>query len=384
MKNRLVNMNMPYNWDFIQDNIPPKKLADLRRRFMEEWLSGNYTKEEMIERYRMSERTFRDTIKRYADARELDDYKDEPRSPKNSHRKFTDEEYQEVIRTFDRTRENVKSRFLGFIEDMHADKRNLSPPKLKAQKKKIWDVRPGVRKIKAILDELWAAAEKAKTISKSYVHDLLKKFEKYPEKVKKEQPMEFVRPFHPGKCFSIDTATCYIGDKTQVYFQPVFDEFNSELIALVGGTENDHNLTLKTLDDLCRLFPEAGFQVRSDGGKEFNNSDVTAVHEKKGISWIKTSKPWDNPFAERGIRTIKYEYLNQVWIGNLCDFKTLSEVIKLHYNEYRPHQSFDNKTPVQVRIEAIKQKQKYLHPKKMENWNASYWTMPGRTNTAVC
>jgi transposase InsO family protein len=87
------------------------------------------------------------------------------------------------------------------------------------------------------------------------------------------------------------------------------------------------------------------------------------VNEKKGISWIKTSKPWDNPFAERGIRTIKYENLNQVWIRNLCDFKTFFKVIKLHYNEYRPHQSFDNKTPVQVRIEANKQ-QKYLHPNR--------------------
>jgi hypothetical protein len=146
-------------------------------------------------------------------------------------------------------------------------------------------VRPGVRKIKAILDELWASAKKAKTISKSYVYDLLKKFEKYPEEVKNEEPKEFARPLQPGKCFCIDTATCYIGDKTQVYFQPVFDEFNSELIALVGG-------------------------------------------------------------AERGIRTIKYDYLNQVWIGNLSDFNMLSEVIKLHYNEYRPHQSFDNKTPL--------------------------------------
>jgi hypothetical protein len=71
---------------------------------MEEWRSGNYMKEEMIERYRMSERTFRETIKRYPYTRKLDDYKDESRSPKNPHRKFTDEEYQEVIRTFDRTR----------------------------------------------------------------------------------------------------------------------------------------------------------------------------------------------------------------------------------------------------------------------------------------
>jgi hypothetical protein len=29
-------MDLPYNWDFIQNNIPPEKLAELRRRFMEE------------------------------------------------------------------------------------------------------------------------------------------------------------------------------------------------------------------------------------------------------------------------------------------------------------------------------------------------------------
>jgi len=49
------------------------------------------------------------------------------------------------------------------MEDMYADKKNLSPPKLKAQKKKIWDARPGVRKIKAILDELWASAGRPST-----------------------------------------------------------------------------------------------------------------------------------------------------------------------------------------------------------------------------
>ncbi len=376
-------MDLPYNWDFIQDNIPSEKLAKLRRRFMEEWHSGNYTKEKMIERYRMSERTFRDMIKKYANAKELDDYKDEPRSPKNPHRKFTDEEYQEVVRTFDSTRKEVNARFSSFIENMHTDKRNLSPPKLKAQKKKIWDVRPGVRKIKAILDNLWASVEKAKTISKSYVYDILNKFEKYPEGAKKEKPKEFARPLQPGKCFSIDTATCFIGDKTQIYFQPVFDEFNSELVALVGGIDKDHNLTLKALEELCCIYPKAGFQIRSDGGREFNNSDVITINEKKGISWIKVSKPWDNPFAERGIRTIKYEYLNQVWIGNLSDFKILAEVIKLHYNQYRSHQSFDNKTPMEVRIEAADEKQ-YLQPRKLEKWNAFSWAIPGRTNPAAC
>ena len=64
-------MDFPYNWDFIQNNISPEKLAELRRRFVEEWRSGRYTKKQMMERYRMSERTFRNTIKKYVDAKEL-------------------------------------------------------------------------------------------------------------------------------------------------------------------------------------------------------------------------------------------------------------------------------------------------------------------------
>jgi len=65
-------MDIPYNWDFIQNNIPPEKLAELRKRFMEEWRSGKYTKKQMMERYPMSERTFRNMIKRYADSKEED------------------------------------------------------------------------------------------------------------------------------------------------------------------------------------------------------------------------------------------------------------------------------------------------------------------------
>jgi hypothetical protein len=78
---------------------------------MEEWRSGKYTKEKMLERYRMSERTFYTMIKKYADAKEIDDYKEESRTPKNPPRKFTDEEYDDVLKTFDDTREGVNARF---------------------------------------------------------------------------------------------------------------------------------------------------------------------------------------------------------------------------------------------------------------------------------
>ena len=115
----------------------------------------------------MSERTFWYTIKRDADAKELDDYKDQSRAPKNSHRKFTDDEYNDIVETFDATRKELSKRIANFEEDMGAAGRNLSLPKLNAQKKKICDVRPSIRKIKAIVEKSWASVKNTKTIGKS-------------------------------------------------------------------------------------------------------------------------------------------------------------------------------------------------------------------------
>jgi transposase InsO family protein len=198
-------MDLPYNWDFIQSNIPSEKLAELRRRFMEEWRSGRYTKREMMERY------------------------------------------NDVVETFDSTREEHKGRFDNFVEDMRATE--------------------------------------------------------------------------PGNCFCIDTGACFIGDKTQIQFPPVFDEFNSELVVLVAGMSCDYTLSLKALEELCRLYQDRELAIGSDGGKEFDNHEVKDFFVKKGISWIKISNPWNNPYAERGIRTIKHEYVNQVWIGNFSEFE---------------------------------------------------------------
>jgi hypothetical protein len=43
-KNRRESkVSLPFDWDFLQDNLPQEKLAELRRRFMEVWRSGEYT-----------------------------------------------------------------------------------------------------------------------------------------------------------------------------------------------------------------------------------------------------------------------------------------------------------------------------------------------------
>jgi len=62
--------------------------------------------------------------------------------------------------------------------------------------------------------------------------------------------------------------------------------------------------------------------------------------------------------------------------------KALEEIIKLHYNERRPHQSFDNKTPADVRTAATGNNKEYSPP--TENWRngmlsiALYWVEQNR------
>ncbi len=70
-------------------------------------------------------------MKRYADAKDVDDYKNSPRPPNDPYRKFANDDYKDV------TRKEQNTRFANFEEDMRAAGRNLSTSKLNAQKKKI-------------------------------------------------------------------------------------------------------------------------------------------------------------------------------------------------------------------------------------------------------
>jgi hypothetical protein len=115
------------------------------------------------------------------------------------------------------------------------------------------------------------------------------------------------------------------------------------------------------------------------------NSTINDVNDfffdKNSISWTKVSKSWGNPFAERGIRTLKHEYLNQVWIGNYSECEKLCEIIKSDYNECRLHQSFDNKTPAEIRIAA--KGGKHEIPRRIEKWDTLFRSVLGRSGTAI-
>lgn len=83
-------------WKDVQRHFPPEEVARLRREFMEAHRAGA-SKAELTEKYHMSEKTYYNTLHRYEDALELEDYVDRPKAPKGPHRKLSDRDIEILV-----------------------------------------------------------------------------------------------------------------------------------------------------------------------------------------------------------------------------------------------------------------------------------------------
>ncbi len=86
-----------------------------------------------------------------------------------------------------------------------------------------------------------------------------------------------------------------------------------------------------------------------DNDKVFVSKDVQRFLVKMGITPKRISKksPWQNPYAERVIGTLRYECLNYMIPFNAQHLQwILDEYITKYYNPQRPHQGLGGQTPI--------------------------------------
>ena len=78
-------------------------------------------------------------------------------------------------------------------------------------------------------------------------------------------------------------------------------------------------------------------------------SGVRAFLDIGGIEEVRTAyrSPWQNPFVERFIGTLRRELLNHVIVLSLSHVERLLQAfIKEYYHVARPHQGMDGGTPM--------------------------------------
>ena len=89
--------------------------------------------------------------------------------------------------------------------------------------------------------------------------------------------------------------------------------------------------------------------IRTDNGPEFISKEFQLWLKQMGIEWIRIEKgkPQQNCFVERFNKTVREDLFNAHLFYSLADANEKAEQFRYEYNHLRPHESLNNKTPIE-------------------------------------
>lgn len=161
---------------------------------------------------------------------------------------------------------------------------------------------------------------------------------------------------HPNHVWSYD----FVEDRTEnggkLRMLVVMDEYTRESLAIRVGRSTSAGEVIDTLEwlFLTRGVPE---HVRSDNGPEFVARAVQEWLETNGCKtiYIKPGSPWENPYIESFIGTLRDECLNREVFTSIREARTLVESWRCEYNGLRPHSSLAYLTPTEFATRATQE-----------------------------
>ena len=163
---------------------------------------------------------------------------------------------------------------------------------------------------------------------------------------RERQPL--VVPQRPDEVWSGDfmSDALYGGRRFRTF--NVIDDYNREGVAI----EIDTSITSRRLVRVFeQLKAERGLPaiLRVDNGPEFLGEAFTEWAQENGmfIQYIQPGKPNQNAFIERFNRTYREEVLDVYLFSNLSEVREITHSWLIEYNEDRPHDSLDGRTPAE-------------------------------------
>lgn len=154
---------------------------------------------------------------------------------------------------------------------------------------------------------------------------------------------------HPNQAWGIDFTYIPMPGGF-MYLVAIIDWYSRYIIAWKLSNSMDISFCLEVAKEaLITAIPEI---MNSDQGSQFTSAQFIHLFENQGvrISWDGVGRAIDNIFIERFWRSIKYEeiYMKSYSSGKEA-FQGIEEYI-MWYNNKRPHQSLENKSPRDIFI----------------------------------
>lgn len=158
------------------------------------------------------------------------------------------------------------------------------------------------------------------------------------------------RAEYPNHVWSYDFTEDRTERGQRVRVLSVMDEYTRECLMVYAAKSIGSK---RVIDILSWLFSTRGVpqHLRSDNGPEFIAHRVQKWLSDQGSQtlYITPGSPWENPFIERFIGTLKAECLARYLFDRVSEAQTMLDHWIDEYNRFRPHSSLDYMTPVEFR-----------------------------------
>lgn len=158
------------------------------------------------------------------------------------------------------------------------------------------------------------------------------------------------RAAYPNHVWSYDFTEDRIERGRKIRVLAVMDEFTRECLMLHTAPSITAAMVI---DILSWLFHTRGIpqHLRSDNGPEFIANKVKDWLAEQGSQtiYITPGCPWENPFIERFIGTLKAECLDRYLFYSGSEAQYIMDQWLEEYNRYRPHSSLAYLTPVEFK-----------------------------------
>lgn len=154
------------------------------------------------------------------------------------------------------------------------------------------------------------------------------------------------RARHINHVWSYDFTEDRTENGQRVRILAVMDEFTRQCLMLYANPSISSTKVVDILDWLvmCQGIPE---HIRSDNGPEFVANKVKNWITEQGSQtiYIDPGHPWENPFIERFIGTLKHDCLHRYLFDDIPEAQELLDNWRIEYNAHRPHSALGYITP---------------------------------------
>jgi len=157
------------------------------------------------------------------------------------------------------------------------------------------------------------------------------------------------QPERINQVWSIDFMSDSLWDGRKYRLLNVLDDYNREVLAVEVDTSLPALRVIRVLADLLlrRGKPD---MIRVDNGPEFisDKLDNWCKSNKIQLVFIQPGKPMQNGYIERLNGSMRRELLNAYVFRTINEVKSQVNEWIIDYNQYRPHETLKNKTPMEL------------------------------------